>query len=109
MTPATVFARVFLFSEIIALSSSSFFFFLSSIFLLCLRHEERESTGGTREYFEVKKEADFIVIDLNATELISQKMKTALSISDILFNLMTLGDDRLIDEVYILGQRTYKK
>ena len=36
-------------------------------------------------------------------------MKTALSISDILFNLMTLGDDRLIDEVYILGQRTYKK
>ena len=59
--------------------------------------------------FEVKKEADFIVIDLNATELISQKMKTASSISDILFNLMTLGDDRLIDEVYILGQRTYKK
>ncbi len=59
--------------------------------------------------FEVKKEADFIVIDLNATELMSQKMKTASSISDILFNLMTLGDDRLIDEVYILGQRTYKK
>ena len=59
--------------------------------------------------FEVNKEADFIVIDLNATEIISQKNKIAMGINDILFNLMTLGDDRLIDEVFILGQRAYKK
>ena len=59
--------------------------------------------------FEVKKEADFIVIDLKSTELIKQKMKTASNISDILFNLMTLGDDRLISEVYIMGQKSYKK
>ncbi len=59
--------------------------------------------------FEVNKEADFIVIDLNATEIISQKNKIAVDINDILFNLMTLGDDRLIDEVYVLGQRAYKK
>ena len=59
--------------------------------------------------FEVNKEADFIVIDLNATEIISQKNKVAMGVNDILFNLMTLGDDRLIDEVFILGQRAYKK
>jgi guanine deaminase len=59
--------------------------------------------------FEVNKEADFIVIDLNATEIISQKNKIADDINDILFNLMTLGDDRLIDEVYVLGQSAYKK
>ena len=59
--------------------------------------------------FEVNKEADFIVIDLNATEIISQKNKIAKGVNDILFNLMTLGDDRLIDEVFILGQRAYKK
>jgi guanine deaminase len=59
--------------------------------------------------FEVNKEADFIVIDLNATEIISQKNKIAMGVNDILFNLMTLGDDRLIDEVFILGQRAYKK
>jgi len=59
--------------------------------------------------FEAEKEADFIVIDLNATEIISQKNKISSNIKDTLFNLMTLGDDRLIDEVYIMGQRTYKK
>ena len=59
--------------------------------------------------FEVEKEADFIVVDLNATEIISQKNRISSNITDTLFNLMTLGDDRLIDEVYIMGQRTFKK
>ena len=59
--------------------------------------------------FEVNKEADFIVLDLSATVLITEKLKVAKDINDILFSLMTLGDDRLIKEVYILGQETYKK
>ena len=59
--------------------------------------------------FEVNKEADFIVLDLSATELITEKLKVAKDINDILFSLMTLGDDRLIKEVYILGQAIYKK
>ena len=59
--------------------------------------------------FEVDKEADFIVVDLNATEIISQKNKISENIIETLFNLMTLGDDRLIEEVYILGQKNYKK
>ena len=59
--------------------------------------------------FESNKEADFIVLDLNATELIRQKKQTATNISDLLFCLMMLGDDRLVDEVYILGQCAYKK
>jgi guanine deaminase len=59
--------------------------------------------------FEPNKEADFIVIDLKATELIKNKLETSDDINDILFNLMTLGDDRLIKEVYILGQNIYQK
>ena len=59
--------------------------------------------------FDSNKEADFIVIDLKATELIKNKLETSNNISDILFNLMTLGDDRLIKEVYILGQNIYQK
>lgn len=59
--------------------------------------------------FEVNKEADFIILDLSATELITEKLKVAKDINDILFSLMTLGDDRLIKEVYILGQAIYKK
>ena len=59
--------------------------------------------------FEVNKEADFIVLDLSATKLITEKLKVAKDINDILFSLMSLGDDRLIKEVYILGQAIYKK
>ncbi len=59
--------------------------------------------------FETNKEADFIVLDLNATELIRQKIKTVNDIKDLLFCLMMLGDDRLVSEVYILGKRAYKK
>ena len=59
--------------------------------------------------FESNKEADFIVLDLNASELIKQKIQTVTDISDLLFCLMMLGDDRLVGEVYILGQCAYKK
>jgi guanine deaminase len=59
--------------------------------------------------FDNNKEADFIVVDLKATVLIKNKLETSNNIKDILFNLMTLGDDRLIKEVYILGQNIYQK
>ncbi len=51
----------------------------------------------------IKKQI-FIVLDLNASELIKQKIQTVTDISDLLFCLMMLGDDRLVGEVYILGQ-----
>ncbi|MEY8212838.1 MAG: guanine deaminase, partial [Gammaproteobacteria bacterium] len=59
--------------------------------------------------FESNKEADFIVLDLNATELLTQRLKTVSNINDLLFCLMTLGDDRLVSKVYILGQCAYQK
>ena len=59
--------------------------------------------------FESNKEADFIVLDLNATELIAQRLKTSRNIKELLFCLMTLGDDRLVSKVYILGQCAYQK
>ena len=59
--------------------------------------------------FESNKEADFIVLDLNATELLTQRLKTASNINDLLFCLMSLGDDRLVSKVYILGQCAYQK
>lgn len=59
--------------------------------------------------FEPNKEADFVVLDLNASELIKQRLKSVNNIHDLLFCLMTLGDDRLVDQVYILGQCAYQK
>jgi len=59
--------------------------------------------------FEPNKEADFIVLDLNASELIKQRLKSTRTIDEMLFCLMTLGDDRLVNQVYILGQCAYQK
>ena len=59
--------------------------------------------------FEKGKEADFIVMDLRATKIIEERIKRAKNIEDILFSLMILGDDRVIQEVFVLGERIYKK
>ena len=54
---------------------------------------------------EAGAEADFIVLDLKATELIARRTAAARSLSDLLRILITLGDDRVIKATYILGRR----
>jgi guanine deaminase len=64
----------------------------------CLRLDDRIGR------LEVGAEADFIVLDLQATELIARRTAAAQSLSDVLRILMTLGDDRAIKATYILGK-----
>ncbi len=59
--------------------------------------------------FEKGKEADFIVIDLEATELIKERLSVTSKIEEKLFALMMLGDDRLISETHICGKIQYSK
>jgi guanine deaminase len=54
-------------------------------------------------------EADFIVLDLEATPLISRRAARCNSLSDTLFMLMTLGDDRVIRNTYILGKEVHSR
>ncbi|WP_341663833.1 guanine deaminase [Vibrio sp.] len=56
---------------------------------------------------EVGKEADFVVLDLNATPLLSLRMEKANTLEEKLFLLMTLGDDRVVYETHILGEKAY--
>lgn len=53
--------------------------------------------------FEVGKEADFVVLDLNATALMKRRMAMSDSIQDKLFALMMLGDDRSIHATFVMG------
>jgi len=53
------------------------------------------------------KEADFIVLDTEATPLISRRMQACDSIEQKLFVFMMLGDDRAIYASHILGKQTY--
>jgi len=53
--------------------------------------------------FEVGKEADFVVLDPEATELQARQFKRAGSSADILFSFMVLGDERSISHTYVDG------
>lgn len=50
------------------------------------------------------KEADFIVLDLQATPLLKFRLPHCNSLSELLFVLNTLGDDRLVQQTYVMGE-----
>lgn len=54
--------------------------------------------------FEPGKEADFIVIDEQATPLISRRTSSQTHWRDRLFTLLMLGDDRSIEQTWIMGE-----
>ncbi|MBD1577531.1 MULTISPECIES: guanine deaminase [Vibrio] len=57
---------------------------------------------------EVGKEADFVVLEPNATTLMKFRMQQAKTLSEKLFVLMSLGDDRTVHATYIEGNLAYK-
>ncbi|TQR62473.1 guanine deaminase [Acinetobacter sp. RF14B] len=59
--------------------------------------------------FNIGKEADFVVLELNATALQALRQSKAQSIEDTFFALTMLGDDRNIAATYIYGQARYVK
>jgi len=50
------------------------------------------------------KEADFVVLDLASTALAARRIQHAGSLTEKLFSLIMLGDDRAIVQTFILGQ-----
>ena len=46
-------------------------------------------------------DADFVVLDYNATPLLSYRLKQSKSIAETLFVLMTLGDDRTVQQTFV--------
>ncbi len=64
--------------------------------------------------FEVGKEADFIVLNPRATPLMALRNgpevpATLGELSDRVFALMMMGDDRAVEAAYILGELAYAK
>jgi guanine deaminase len=55
--------------------------------------------------FETGKEADFIVLDPSATALTARRTAGSRSVADKLFALLTLGDDRAVEQTYLMGRR----
>lgn len=59
--------------------------------------------------FKIGKEADFIVIDPDASPYLTYRHEKVDNIFDLLFILMTLGDERNIAATYIYGEPAYIK
>jgi guanine deaminase len=55
--------------------------------------------------FEKGKEADFIMLDPNATNVMSRRIGFSDSIEDEFFVMMTLGDEKTIAATYVAGEK----
>lgn len=60
---------------------------------------------GTIGNFTKGAEADFIVLDYHATPLIARRMQHCTTLSEKLFILSMIGDERHIKSTYIMGEK----
>lgn len=54
-------------------------------------------------------DADFVVLDYHSTPLMQYRMQQAQSLEERLFVLMMLGDDRAVQETYVLGACAHRR
>ncbi|EIK95023.1 guanine deaminase [Pseudomonas sp. M47T1] len=54
-------------------------------------------------------DADFLVLDYNATPLLAYRIKQSKSIEETLFVLTTLGDDRTVLQTYAAGNKVHQR
>ncbi|UTW07673.1 guanine deaminase [Pseudomonas benzenivorans] len=59
--------------------------------------------------FESGKDADFVVLDYQATPLIAYRMQQAKTLAEKLFALTILGDDRAVRETFAAGQSVHRR
>ena len=59
--------------------------------------------------FDLGKEADFVVLDPQATALQTRQFKQAKTPADLLFSLIVLGDERSISHTYVDGRLVHER
>jgi guanine deaminase len=59
--------------------------------------------------FNIGKEADFVVLDPEATALQARRTEKSKNIADLLFNLIILADDRTISHTWVDGRLVYRR
>jgi guanine deaminase len=81
-----------------------------ALFLATLGSAQALNLDSLLGNFEVGKEADFIVLDFQATPLLAFRNpettpETLKMLSDLVFSVLMMGDDRAIHATYIMGDR----
>jgi guanine deaminase len=69
---------------------------------------EALSLGDRIGRLEAGYEADIVVLDVNSTRVIRQRMERTDSLRDMLFAQMILADDRAVRATYAAGQLAYR-
>jgi guanine deaminase len=82
---------------------------LEAFHLATLGSAEALSIDDKVGSFREGNEADFVVLDLEATPLLRFRMQRARDLEERLFVLMTLGDDRAIEATYLAGERAHAR
>ena len=59
--------------------------------------------------FAAGKDADFVVLDYQATPLLSYRLAQAKTLAERLFALIMLGDDRAVKETFAAGNSVHKR
>lgn len=59
--------------------------------------------------FAIGKEADFVVLDPQATPELAFRMQNVRNLADTLFALLVLGDDRCVRATHVLGAKAYSR
>lgn len=86
---------------------------LQALFLATLGGAKALKLDDKIGNFEMGKEADFVVLDGQATPLLTLRTQgkipaqTREEIADLIFALIILGDDRAVAATYILGEQAY--
>ena len=78
---------------------------LQSFWQLTRGNAEALSIADRAGTLEAGTDADIVVLDSSATPAMALRMETVNSLSEELFLLQTLGDDRAVREVYVAGRK----
>lgn len=82
---------------------------LKSFFLATLGGANALDLNHKIGNFEHGKEADFVILDYQCTDLMRVRMSNAKDLLEKLFILITLGDDRSIKSTYIMGNLVHDR
>lgn len=82
---------------------------LKSFFLATLGGAQALDLADKIGNFEQGKEADFVVLDYQSTDLMRVRMNKSKDLLERLFVMTTLGDDRAIKATYVMGEQVHDR
>lgn len=77
---------------------------LRSFYQMTLGNARALSMEDNIGTLEVGSEADFVVLDARATSAMALMMETVTTLSEELFLMQTMGDDRAVKQAYVAGK-----